>query len=171
MTQAITGMLLTLYYQPTPQAAYASIQMIDSQVRFGWLVRGIHHWSAQLLVATLIVHMGRVFFMGAYKKPRELNWVDGMLLLVVTFGFAFTGYLLPWDQKAYWATTVGTGLASSIPGLGELVVVFLRGGRVVSGATLARFYAIHIMWLPVAIVVLLVLHFMMVRRQGISGPL
>jgi quinol-cytochrome oxidoreductase complex cytochrome b subunit len=169
--QAITGILLAFYYKPTPEAAYQSILFIENQVRFGAATRAIHHWSANGMVVMVIAHMVRVFIHGAFKAPRELNWVSGVLLLIITFAFGLTGYLLPWDQRAYWATTVASEIAGGIPQIGDLVMVFLRGGWDVTAVTLSRFYALHVIALPVFILILLGAHFLMVRRQGIKEPL
>lgn len=171
IVQAITGIMLAFYYKPTPEAAYASIQFIETQVYFGSAVRMIHHWSANGMILMCTAHMIRVFIMGAYKKPREFNWVSGALLLVLTLGFGLTGYLLPWDQRAYWATTVATEIAAAIPVIGDLALVFLRVGWDVAAETLNRFYALHILILPLITVVSMGAHFLMIRRVGIAEPL
>ena len=168
---AITGIMLAIYYQPTPDKAYQSILDITQRVQFGWWIRSIHRWAAGGMVLLVFAHMLRVFFTGAYKAPRELNWLTGVLLLVLTLGFGFTGYLLPWDQKAYWATKVGTDIAGSVPFIGHFLLVSLRGGDQISAATLGRFYDLHVLVLPAIIVVLLLGHFWMIRRHGISGRL
>ena len=168
---AITGIMLAIYYQPTPDDAYQSIVNLTTHVQFGWWIRSIHKWAAGGMVLLVFAHMLRVFFTGAYKAPRELNWITGVLLLVLTLGFGFTGYLLPWDQKAYWATKVGTDIAGSVPFIGHFLLVSLRGGDQISAATLARFYDLHILVLPAIIVALLGGHFWMIRRHGISGRL
>ena len=169
--QAITGIMLAFYYKPTPAEAYSSIQFIETQVRFGSGVRTIHSWASNGMIVLCIAHMLRVFIMGAYKPPRELNWVSGVVLLLITLVFGFTGYLLPWDQRAFWATTVGTEIAGSIPVIGELALVFLRVGWDVSAQTLSRFYGLHVIVMPIAVLATMGLHFMMVRRQGIAKPL
>jgi len=169
--QGITGIMLAFYYKPTPEAAYASIQFIEAEVYFGSAIRMIHHWSANFMVIMCIAHMLRVFIMGAFKAPRELNWVSGVILLLVTLGFGLTGYLLPWDQRAFWATTVATEIAGSIPVIGDLALVFMRVGWDVADLTLSRFYSAHIMVLPLITVGFMVAHFLMVRRQGIKEPL
>jgi hypothetical protein len=169
--QGITGIMLAFYYQPTPEAAFASIQFIETEVRFGAAIRIIHHWSANGMVVMCFAHMLRVFIMGAYKNPRELNWMSGVTLFVMTLGFGFTGYLLPWDQRAYWATTVGSEIAGSIPVIGDLALVFLRVGWDISALTLSRFYALHILILPLISVGTMLAHFIMIRRQGIMKPL
>ncbi len=171
VTQAVTGIMLAFYYVPTPEAAFSSIQFIETQVRFGAAVRAIHHWAANGMIVMCLAHMARVFIMGAYKPPRELNWVAGVLLLVLTLAFGFTGYLLPWDQRAYWATTVGSEIAGSLPIIGDLALVFLRVGWNVSALTLSRFYALHVILLPILTLGVMGLHFLMVRRQGLAQPL
>jgi len=171
IVQGITGILLSFYYKPTPAEAYASIQFIENEVLLGSAVRMIHHWSANGMIVLAFAHMLRVFIMGAYKNPRELNWVSGVVLLTMTLAFGFTGYLLPWDQRAYWATTVGTEIAGGIPVIGELALVFLRGGWNITGLTLSRFFALHILILPLVTVTSMGLHFIMVRKQGIMKPL
>jgi len=169
--QAVTGTMLAFYYQPTPEQAYSSILYIENEVLFGASIRAIHHWSANGMVVMCIAHMLRVFITGAFKPPREMNWMSGVVLLIVTMGFGFTGYLLPWDQRAYWATTVGTEIAGGIPDLGDLILVFLRVGWGITEATLSRFYALHVLVLPVMVVAMMGAHFMMVRRQGVMEPL
>ena len=171
IVQGITGVMLAFYYQPTPDAAYASIQFIEAEVRFGAAIRMIHHWSANGMILMCTAHMLRVFIQGAYKNPRELNWVTGVTLLVLTLAFGLTGYLLPWDQRAYWATTVATEIAGSMPAIGNLALIFLRVGWNIGAQTLSRFYALHVLIIPIATVVFMGMHFMMVRRQGIMKPL
>jgi cytochrome b6 len=171
VVQGITGILLAFYYKPTPEAAYASIQYIETQVFFGSAIRAIHHWCANAMIVVCTAHMARVFIMGAYKRPRELNWVSGVLLLVFTLVFGFTGYLLPWDQRAFWATTVGSEIAGAIPAIGNLALVLLRVGWNVSGETLSRFYGLHVIVVPLATVTFMFAHFLMIRRQGIAKPL
>lgn len=169
--QAITGIMLAFYYKPTPEAAYGSIQYIETQVRFGAGIRSIHHWAANGMIILCIAHLLRVFIMGAYKSPRELNWISGILLLIITLAFGFTGYLLPWDQRAYWATTVGTEIAGSIPVIGNLALVFLRVGWTVSDLTLSRFYSLHVILLPIVTLGSMGMHFLMIRRLGVAKPL
>ena len=171
LIQAATGIMLAFYYKPTPEAAYSSIQFIENQVRFGAAIRSIHHWSANGMIVVCVGHMLRVFIMGAYKTPRELNWVSGVLLLLLTLGFGFTGYLLPWDQRAFWATTVGSEIAGSIPIIGNLALVFLRTGWDVNPDTLSRFYALHLIVLPIATLGFMGMHFLMIRRLGVARPL
>jgi quinol-cytochrome oxidoreductase complex cytochrome b subunit len=171
VVQGITGILLAFYYKPTPEAAYSSIQYIETQVYFGAAIRAIHHWCANGMIVMCVAHMLRVFIMGAYKRPRELNWVSGVLLLILTLVFGFTGYLLPWDQRAFWATTVGSEIAGAIPAIGNLALVFLRVGWNVTGETLSRFYGLHVIVVPLATVAFMGAHFLMIRRQGIAKPL
>ncbi len=171
IVQGITGLMLAFYYQPTPEAAYASIQFIETEVRFGAAIRMIHHWSANGMIIMCTAHMLRVFIQGAFKPPRELNWVSGVSLLVLTLAFGLTGYLLPWDQRAYWATTVATEIAGSMPAIGNLALIFLRVGWNIGAQTLSRFYALHVLIIPVLTVTFMGLHFIMVRRQGLMKPL
>jgi cytochrome b6 len=171
IVQGFTGILLAFYYKPTPDAAYASIQYIENQVYFGSAIRAIHHWCANGMIVVCFAHMCRVFIMGAYKRPRELNWVSGALLLLLTLVFGFTGYLLPWDQRAFWATTVGSEIAGAIPAIGNLALIFLRVGWNVTGETLSRFYGLHVIVVPLATVAFMFAHFLMIRRQGIAKPL
>ena len=167
-TQAITGIFLSVYYVPHPEQAYDSINFIMNDVSFGWLIRGIHHWGATLMVITVFLHMLRTFFYAAYKYPRELTWITGVLLLLVTLGFGFTGYLLPWNQRAYWATTVGTSIAETVPFMGPFVNQVLRGGTELSTLTLTRFFSAHIWMLPAALAALIGIHLYLVIRLGIS---
>ncbi len=146
--QVLTGILLLLYYRPSPAEAFASVQFIMTQVEFGWLVRSIHSWSANLMVLTAMIHMFSVFFLRAYRRPRELTWLSGMALLFITLGFGFSGYLLPWNEVAFFATKVGTDIAGTVPLVGSFLVRFLRGGEEVGGATLTRFFGFHVAVLP-----------------------
>jgi hypothetical protein len=171
IVQGVTGIMLAFYYKPTPAEAFASIQFIESEVLLGSGIRMIHHWSANGMIVLACAHMLRVFIMGAYKPPRELNWVSGVMLFTMTLAFGFTGYLLPWDQRAYWATTVGTEIAGSIPVIGDLALVFLRAGWNITSLTLSRFYALHILVLPLITLTFMGLHFIMVRKQGLMKPL
>ena len=170
MVQATTGILLSLYYQPTPESAYDSILYIMNQANFGWLVRSVHSWSANLMIIFCVLHLLRIVVQGAYKKPREITWMVGMGLLGVTMGFGFTGYLLPWDQRAYWATTVGTEIAGSVPIIGAWVRELLRGGSDVSAVTLSRFFGVHMLVLPLSLAALLGLHLLIVHQQGLADP-
>jgi len=168
--QAITGMFLVVYYAPTPDHAYDSIRYIETQVLFGAFVRGLHHWGASVMVVAIGLHMLQVFLYGAYKPPRELMWMVGVVLLVLTMGFAFTGYLLPWDQNAYWATQVGINMVGSVPFVGTFLVKVMRGGDTLGALTLSRFFAVHILFLPAAIMALIALHLFILRRVGPAGP-
>ncbi len=165
----LTGLLLAVNYTPSEAEAFRSIQRLQREVSLGRLVRAAHHWSGNLMVVTIVLHMLRVFVTGAYKNPRELHWVAGSLLLALTLSFGFTGYLLPWDQKAYWATVIGTNMVGSVPWVGPALAGLVRGGTEVSGLTLLRFYSMHVLWLPVLAGVFLWLHFHMIKRTGISG--
>ncbi len=168
--QVVTGTLLAIYYQPTPDTAYDSVKAITSDVTFGWLIRSVHHWAANLMILFLVLHLLRVFFQVAYKYPRELVWVVGAGLLLATIGFGFTGYLLPWDQKAFWATTVGTEIAGSVPIVGDALLQLLRGGADVTGATLGRFFGIHVLVMPLLLGSLLVVHLTLVHQLGLADP-
>lgn len=170
VNQIVTGILLTIYYVPTPDQAYDTVQFITTQVPAGWLIRGLHHWGASAMVVLTALHMLRVILHGAYKFPREVTWFSGVFLLLVVLGFGFTGYLLPWDQKAYWATTVGTRIAEVTPLIGRWMLLLMRGGEELTGVTLARFYGAHVWALPVALLSLLLLHLYLVVRNGISAP-
>ena len=167
--QAATGIFLTVYYVPSPDHAYSSINYIMNEVTFGWLVRGIHHWGATLMVVTVFLHMLRTFYMAAYKYPRELTWLTGVILFLATLGMGFTGYLLPWNQRAYWATTVGTEIPGTVPFIGDFLMRVLRGGTDLSGVTLARFFSVHIWFLPAAILLVIGIHIYLVIRIGISA--
>ena len=168
MNQAITGILLTIYYVPTPDHAYDSVQFITTEIPAGWLIRGLHHWGASAMVVLVVLHMLRVIFYGAYKFPREITWMTGVILLILVIGFGFTGYLLPWDQKAYWATTVGTRIAGTPPLIGDTILRIVRGGAGLSAVTLARFYGVHVWVLPASLIVVLAFHLYLVIRNGIS---
>jgi len=167
--QIVTGILLTIYYVPTPDHAYDSVIYITTQLPAGWFIRGLHHWGASAMLILTALHMLRVFFYGAYKYPREVTWLTGVVLLLVVVGFGFTGYLLPWDQKAYWATTVGTRIAGVAPGVGDWILRIMRGGDDLSAVTLARFFGAHVWVLPAALLTLLVIHMYLVIRIGISA--
>jgi len=171
LVQVLTGLLLSVFYSPSETEAYQSIQRLSRTVPLGNLLRSTHHWAANLMVVMVILHMFRVFVTGSYKNPRELNWVAGALLFVMTMSFGFTGYLLPWDQKAYWATVVGTNMLGSVPFIGAGLAALVRGGAEVSGQTLLRFYSMHVLWFPVLTAVFLWVHFHILRRLGISGGL
>ncbi|MBI2935104.1 MAG: cytochrome b N-terminal domain-containing protein [Chloroflexi bacterium] len=168
--QVVTGAYLTMYYVPTPDHAYNSILFMTNDVAFGSVIRGIHHWSASGIVVMTVAHGLRTFFFAAYKYPRELTWVVGVVLLLLVLGLGFTGYLLPWDQKAYWATVVGTSIAGTVPFVGEFITRAMRGGADVGPLTLERFFSAHVVLLTGAIIILIVIHIGMVVRQGISAP-
>ncbi len=167
----LTGLLLSSHYTPSEAGAYRSIQRLHREVPLGSMLRAAHHWAGNLMVVTIVLHMLRVFITGAYKNPRELHWIAGSLLLLLTLSFGFTGYLLPWDQKAYWATVVGTNMLGSIPLIGGPLADLMRGGREVGGQTLLRFYSFHVLWFPLLTGIFLWLHFHMIKRTGISGRL
>jgi cytochrome b6 len=168
--QVVTGILLLLYYRPSAGEAYDSVQFLMTRVPFGWLVRSIHSWSANLMVATALIHLFSVLFLKAYRKPRELTWITGVLLLFLILAFGFTGYLQPWNELAFFATRVGTDIAGAVPVIGEATVRFLRGGPEVTGATLTRFYGVHVAVLPAIATVLLALHLLLVQYHGMSVP-
>jgi len=167
--QGTTGIFLTMYYVPSPDSAYDSIQYIMNEVAFGWLIRGIHHWGASLMVVIVFLHMLRTFFYGAYKYPREITWLTGTFLLLFTLGMGFTGYLLPWNQRAFWATTVGTEIVGTVPFIGDFLLEVLRGGTGISAVTLARFFSAHIWILPAGIVLMISIHMYLIIRLGISN--
>lgn len=168
---ACTGFLLSFYYIPSEKEAFKSVVAITDEVTLGWLVRSLHKWSANLFIIFITLHTIRVFVSKAYRHPRELNWIAGVLSLVIAMASGFTGYLLPWDQKAYWATEVGTSMFGTIPFIGESLIRLVRGSDEVSGATLIRFYSLHILYLPASMAVILWAHFHMVKRQGIAKNL
>jgi quinol-cytochrome oxidoreductase complex cytochrome b subunit len=170
MVQAITGILLAIYYHPTPEAAYDSILFIMNDVNFGWLIRSIHAWSANLMIIFCVLHLLRVAIQGAYRPPREMTWLVGVGLLLMTLGFGFTGYLLPWDERAFWATTVGTQIAGSVPLIGNYIQDFLRGGPDLSALTLSRFFDVHILVLPAALIGALLIHILFIHQQGLADP-
>jgi quinol-cytochrome oxidoreductase complex cytochrome b subunit len=164
----VTGVLLSVHYRPSVEEAYPSMQHIVSGVRFGWLVRDVHAWAANLLVIIVLAHMARVFFDAVYRPPRETNWLVGVVLLFVVLAFGSTGSLLPWDQWAYWTTTEALNVVAGVPLLGGVAVGMLRGDPIVSGATLSRFFGLHVIVLPWVAFVLLIFHFTMVRRHGVA---
>jgi cytochrome b6 len=171
IVQVVTGILLMLYYKPTPEQAHGSIQFIVNEVSFGWLIRSIHSWAANLMIAVLLIHMASVFFLKAYRSPRELLWISGLLLLFLIMGFGFTGYLLPWDEVAYHATQIGTEIPRSIPVIGPIIVTLMRGGEEVGAETLTRMYALHVIILPVSVIGLVALHIFLNQYYGISKPI
>ncbi len=169
--QVLTGILLLFYYKGSADLAYESIQFIMSKVQFGWLVRSIHAWSANLFIFSLFIHMFSVFFEKSYRNPREMTWLSGMLMFFLALFFGFSGYLLPWNQLAFFATKVGTDIAGAVPVIGEPLKIFLRGGDDVTGATLSRFFGFHVALLPGIFTLLLAVHLILVQRQGMSEPL
>ena len=168
--QVVTGIALALFYAPTPDHAWQSVQYIQTGVRGGWFLRGLHHWGASLVVVAAFLHLCRVVWFGSYRKPREINWIVGLVLLQIILGFGLTGYLLPWDQRAYWATVVAINISKLTPGIGEMVGAFLRGGPDIGALTLTRWYAAHVLVLPASLVMLVAGHLYLMRRHGISGP-
>ena len=163
---SITGLLLMFYYAPTVERAYGYITILQTQVPFGQLLRNMHRWGAHLMVIAVVLHMARVFYTGAYKPPREFNWVVGVVLLILTLGASFTGYLLPWDQLAYWAITVGTSVAGYEPIMGAVIKSIMLGGPEVGQEALTRFYALHVMLIPGSILLITSLHMWRVRKDG-----
>lgn len=168
--QAFTGILLLLYYRPTAESAFESVRFIMAEVRFGWLIRSLHSWSANLMILTLLIHMASVYLTRAYKKPRELTWLSGVALLIIALGFGFSGYLLPWNKLAFFATQVGTEIVANVPLAGSFLLRFLRGGENVTGATLTRFFGFHVAVLPALTTVLLGGHLLLVQLHGMSAP-
>lgn len=169
--QVGTGILLTMYYRPSAEEAYESVQFIMTEVKFGWLIRSIHSWSANLMIATMFIHLFSVFFLKSYRKPRELTWVSGMILFALVLAFGFSGYLLPWNELSFFATKVGTEIAGVVPLVGRFLLHLLRGGDDVTGATLSRFYGFHIAILPGLATLILTVHLLLVQRLGMSVPL
>jgi menaquinol-cytochrome c reductase cytochrome b subunit len=170
LSQAVTGVFLAMYYDPSPSRAYDSIQHINNDVWLGSLVRGMHHWGASVMIVLIFLHMGRTFFFGAYKYPRELNWVIGVVLLVLTLAMGFTGYLLPFDQRSFWATVVGVNINGTAPFLGPYISDFLRAGPEFGATTLSRFYAIHMLLIPVLLAALIGIHIYLVTKLGTTAP-
>ncbi len=167
-SQIVTGILLMVYYRPTPEKAFESVQFISTTATFGWFIRGLHAWGSTLMILMLLLHMARTFIMGAYKKPRELTWVLGVVLLVCVVTFGFTGYLLPWTQVSYWGTTIGTEVAGSVPVIGPFMKRLLLGGDAVGGETLSRFYVVHVIVLPWVVMFMTILHIALMRTQGLA---
>ncbi len=170
IVQVTTGILLLLYYRPSAEEAYESVQFLMAEVQFGWLVRSIHAWAANLMVFTLFVHLFSVLLLKAYRPPREITWFSGVSLMGLAMGFGFTGYLLPWNELAYFATKVGTEITGAVPLVGPFLGRLLRGGSEVTGATLTRFYGIHVAVLPALASLLVGLHLYLVQRHGMSVP-
>nr|YP_010338708.1 cytochrome b6 [Glaucosphaera vacuolata]UNJ18658.1 cytochrome b6 [Glaucosphaera vacuolata] len=169
--QVASGFAMTFYYRPTVSDAFSSVEYIMTTVNLGWLIRSIHRWSASMMVLMMILHSSRVYLTGGFKRPRELTWVTGVLLAVLTVSFGVTGYSLPWDQVGYWAVKIVTGVPEAIPLIGSNIVELLRGGVSVSQGTLTRFYSLHTFVLPLLTAIVMLMHFLMIRKQGISGPL
>lgn len=170
VVQVVTGILLLLYYRPSAENAFESVQFIMTEVKFGWLIRSIHSWSANLMILTLFIHMFSVYFMRSYNQPRELTWVSGVLLLFLSVGFGFSGYLLPWNEVSFFATKVGTDIAGDIPIVGRTMLRFLRGGDEVTGATLTRFFGFHVAVLPALATVFIGAHVLLVQLHGMHVP-
>ncbi len=170
LVQVLTGSILAMYYKPDPDKAYESIEYITNDLALGWLVRGMHRWGASVFIILMFFHMARVFLFGAYKYPRELNWIIGVLILVLGMLEGFTGYLLPWDQTAYWATVVGINLNGTAPFAGPWLAQWLAGGPEIGGDTLAKWYALHMLLIPGALIALIVIHLYLVARLGVISP-
>ena len=168
--QVATGILLLLYYRPSSENAFESVQFIITEVKFGWLIRSIHSWSANLMIATLFIHLFSVFFLRAYYPPREITWLSGVFLLFIVICFGFSGYLLPWNKLAFFATKVGTEIAGVIPIVGRPALRFLRGGDDVTGATLTRFFGFHVAVLPATATVFIAIHVLLVQLHGMHVP-
>jgi len=166
LSLTVTGVLLMFYYVPSVERAYTDINALETDVRYGALMRNLHRWTAHAMVLTVLLHMMRVFYTGAYKPPREFNWVVGVILLILTLLLSFTGYLLPWDQLALWAVTVGTNMVGSAPILGDAVVYVMRGGFEVGPNALIRFYTLHVIGLPLIAAIFMSVHFWRIRRDG-----
>jgi quinol-cytochrome oxidoreductase complex cytochrome b subunit len=170
LVQTVTGVILAMYYKPTPEEAWDSINKITNELTLGWLVRGMHRWGASVFIILLFLHMGRVFLFGAYKYPRELNWLIGVILLTMALGEGLTGYLLPWDETAYWATVVAININANAPIVGPFLGDFLRGGTEIGEDTLARFYSLHMLVIPGGLFALIGLHLYLVVRLGVTAP-
>ncbi len=168
IVQVVTGIALTFYYVPSPEEAYASVAAISQEIRFGWFIRSLHKWSSNFMIVAVILHMLRVYFTGAYRHPRQLNWCIGFLLLGTTMMFGFTGYSLVYEQLSFWGATVATNLAEAVPVVGPWIAYFLRGGPEVGENTLTRFFILHIGVLPTVAFVLLGLHILLIRLQGVT---
>ncbi len=170
ITQVVTGVLLMMYYQPGAQTAFESVRFTVVYVQFGWLVRSIHTWSANLMIGAVFIHMFSVFFTRAFRRPRELTWLSGMVLLALCLGFGFSGYLLPWNTLAFFATKVGTAIVATTPVIGHSIMEILRGGKDVGAETLTRFYGLHVAVLPALFTVVLAAHLLLIQIQGIHEP-
>ena len=170
LSQAVTGVFLAMYYRPSVTQAYTSVQHINNDVFLGQFVHGMHKWGSSVMVILVFLHMGRTFFFGAYKYPRELNWIIGVVLLILTMAMAFTGYLLPFDQRSFWATVVGVNINASGPIIGPYLADFLRGGAEFGATTLSRFYAIHMLLIPGLMAAMIGFHLYLVAKLGITAP-
>jgi len=170
IVQVVTGIILAMYYDPSTTNAYDSIRFITDQATLGWLVRGMHKWGSSMFVIVLFLHMGRVFLFGAYKYPRELTWITGALIFILVMAMSLTGYLLVFDQRAYWATVVAVNINGTAPILGPFISEFLKGGPEFTTHTLSRFYALHMLAIPGAIMALIGLHLWLVVRLGVTSP-
>lgn len=168
--QVVTGILLLFYYKPTAAEAFESVKFIMTKVEFGWLIRSVHSWSANLMVLSVFAHLFSTFFLKAYRRPRELTWITGVFLFFIVLGLGFTGYLLPWNELSFFATKVGTQIAGSVPIVGSYFRTILRGGEEISDATITRFFTFHVMVLPIAAAAVVGLHLLMVQLQGMSEP-
>ena len=166
-----TGILMAAYYVPSPESAYATVEYLQYEVMAGSLIRGVHHWSANLMIVFITLHMTRIIITGSYKKPMEFHWISGVVLFLLTLGFGFTGYLLPWNMRAYWASKVGIGMADTIPVIGDVTASLVRGGDPLGALTLSRFFATHVIYLPILTMLFLGLHFIMIRKTGVAEPL
>ena len=170
LLQVVTGIILAMYYSNSPEHAYDSVLFINNEVTLGWLIRGFHHWGASAMVVVVVLHGAVVFYLGAYRYPREVTWIVGILSLIIVLGFSFTGYLLPWDEKAYWATVVGTNMAGTVPVMGGFLLILLRGGAEIGAVSLARFYSLHTLLLPLLAFSLIGIHLYLVFKHGVSVP-
>jgi ubiquinol-cytochrome c reductase cytochrome b subunit len=168
--QALTGVMLMFYYAPTADHAWESTKYLMERVDYGWFLLSYHLWGSSAMIAILLIHMSQVYLWGAYKKPREMVWLAGLLLFMIVMGFGFTGYLLPWDQRSYWATTIGVEIVDKVPVIGDFLGRFLRGGAVPGAQTLSRFFVIHVMVLPAALMAMAGLHIFLFRKAGPAGP-
>jgi len=170
IVQVVSGILLLMYYKGTEDLAYESVHFISTKINFGWLIRSVHSWSANLMILAVFIHMFSVYFLKSYREPRELTWYSGILLLLLSLAFGFSGYLLPWNELAFFATKVGTDIVGEIPLIGEYILKLLRGGEDVTGATLSRFFGFHVAIFPGIFVVVLTVHLLLIQRQGIAEP-
>jgi quinol-cytochrome oxidoreductase complex cytochrome b subunit len=170
VVQVVTGILLLMYYKGTADTAFESVQFISTKIHFGWLIRSVHSWSANLMILAVFIHMFSVYFLKAFREPRELTWYSGIFLLFLSLAFGFSGYLLPWNTLAFFATKVGTDIAGQLPVVGEYILKLLRGGDDVTGATLSRFFGFHVAIFPGIFVIILAIHLLLIQRQGIAEP-